>query len=179
MEGTFFGASAFNQPLADWDVSGVTNLEKTFHDARAFNQPLNDWDVSRVESLYWTFAYASAFNQPLNDWDVSRVIWGDWGMEGTFIGLGNLSLCNQALIHSSFSKSPAFRASALPYALAGGCPSPLPLIIGAAAGAVVLLLLASCCFVYRKKLCRLKSKPIFTPQGQPVGLNMEMASAYA
>jgi surface protein len=33
----FKGAAAFNQPLADWDVSQVTNMNCMFRDAAAFD----------------------------------------------------------------------------------------------------------------------------------------------
>ena len=46
MSQMFYEATAFNQPLNDWDVSGVTNMINMFTRALAFNQPLNDWDVS-------------------------------------------------------------------------------------------------------------------------------------
>ena len=69
----FRDASAFNQPLNDWDVSSVTDMLKMFERASAFDQPLNDWDVSSVTTMHKMFQHASAFNQPLNDWDVSSV----------------------------------------------------------------------------------------------------------
>ena len=42
MESMFDGASAFNQPLNDWQVDNVTNMMAMFHGAKSFNQPLND-----------------------------------------------------------------------------------------------------------------------------------------
>jgi surface protein len=66
----FFGATSFNQPLNDWDVSSVTNLGNLFMDATSFNQPLSDWDVSSVTNMFSMFHGATSFNQPLNDWDV-------------------------------------------------------------------------------------------------------------
>ena len=49
-------ASSFNQPLNDWDVSNVTDMNSMFSDASSFNQPLNDWDVSNVTDMNWMFS---------------------------------------------------------------------------------------------------------------------------
>jgi len=35
------GAESFNQPLNDWNVSNVTNMNFMFQNARSFNQPLH------------------------------------------------------------------------------------------------------------------------------------------
>ena len=43
---------SFNQPLNEWNVSNVTNVEGMFLGARSFNQPLNEWNVSNVNSIY-------------------------------------------------------------------------------------------------------------------------------
>ena len=73
MEQLLGDAEAFNQPIGDWDVSSVTNMNGMFSIARAFNQPLGDWDVSSVTNMTLMFSNAEAFNQPLGDWDVSSV----------------------------------------------------------------------------------------------------------
>ena len=55
MESMFEGASAFNQPIANWDVSNVTTIESMFEGAHVFNQDISSWDVSNVtimESLF-------------------------------------------------------------------------------------------------------------------------------
>jgi surface protein len=69
----FQHATAFNQPLNNWDVSNVTNMEAMFENATSFNQPLNKWDVSSVINMEMMFCQATAFNQPLNNWNVSNV----------------------------------------------------------------------------------------------------------
>ena len=51
MESMFDGASAFNQPLNDWQVDNVTNMMAMFHGAKSFNQPLNDWRVDNVTNM--------------------------------------------------------------------------------------------------------------------------------
>ena len=70
----FYNASAFNQPLNNWNVSSVTDMSVMFANASAFNQPLNNWNVSSVTYMTSMFYNASAFNQPLNNWNVSSVL---------------------------------------------------------------------------------------------------------
>ena len=60
MRETFYGANAFNKPLA-WDTSKVTNMESIMQIARAFSQPLV-WDTSKVVTMQNTFVDAKAFN---------------------------------------------------------------------------------------------------------------------
>jgi surface protein len=71
----FRSATSFNQPLADWDVSSVTNMFSMFRSATSFNQPLADWDVSSVGSwtgghsaLDYMFYNATAFQHNLCPW---------------------------------------------------------------------------------------------------------------
>ena len=94
MEGMFYGAAAYNQPLNDWEMSKVTVMEYMFGGTAAYNLPMNDWDVSKVTDMYYMFyeATATAFNQNLNDWDVSNVT----DMEGMFYDATayNQNLCD-------------------------------------------------------------------------------------
>jgi surface protein len=69
----FYGAESFDQPLNNWDVSQVTDMQVIFGDATSFNQPLNNWDVSQVTDMAYMFIDATSFNQSLNNWDVSQV----------------------------------------------------------------------------------------------------------
>jgi transmembrane protein, putative len=45
-----FSAGIFNQNIANWDVSSVTNMEwmLSFNE---FNQPLYNWNVSSVTNM--------------------------------------------------------------------------------------------------------------------------------
>jgi hypothetical protein len=46
MYGMFLAAANFNQSLADWNVSRVTDMRRMFDEAKSFNQSLGNWDVS-------------------------------------------------------------------------------------------------------------------------------------
>ena len=69
----FDGARSFNQPIGNWDVSQVTNMEAMFSSASAFNQPIGNWDVSKVTNMKAMFSGAHAFKQDINNWDTSNV----------------------------------------------------------------------------------------------------------
>ena len=73
MESMFLNATSFNQPLNKWNVSKVTYMYSMFRGATSFNQPLNNWNVSNVEDMGDMFDGARSFNQPLNKWNVSNV----------------------------------------------------------------------------------------------------------
>ena len=73
MDGMFYGATAFNQPIGDWNVSNVTSMNGMFFGASTFNQPLEKWDVSHVTTMDGMFLRAVSFNQPLSDWNISNV----------------------------------------------------------------------------------------------------------
>ena len=73
MYAMFYQVSLFNQPIGNWDVSSVTNMDFMFQEASAFNQPIGDWDVSSVTNMDGMFLQASNFNQDLNIWNVSSV----------------------------------------------------------------------------------------------------------
>ena len=66
-----FSGSKFNQPIGDWDVSNVTNMQSMFSISQ-FNQPIGDWDVSNVTDMSNMF-YESQFNLPIGDWNVGVV----------------------------------------------------------------------------------------------------------
>ena len=66
----FKGASAFNQPLSNWDTSKVISMQETFYGS-AFNQPIGNWNTSNVNNMSGMFQNANTFNQDLSGWDVS------------------------------------------------------------------------------------------------------------
>ena len=70
----FDGATSFNQPLNNWNVSNVTSMEAMFKNAESFNQPLNNWNVSNVTNMEDMFYDAISFDLPLHapsSWDSS------------------------------------------------------------------------------------------------------------
>jgi surface protein len=70
MASMFCGASAFNQPIGEWNVSGVTNMPSMFCRASAFNQPIEGWNVSGVTNMVEMFYEARAFNQSIRKWNL-------------------------------------------------------------------------------------------------------------
>ena len=44
----FWYAENFNQPIAKWNTSNVTNMSGMFKDSYEFNQYIGDWDMSNV-----------------------------------------------------------------------------------------------------------------------------------
>ncbi len=60
--GAMLAGSAFNQPLYNWDVSNVKDMNNMFNSASYFNQPLNNWDMSKVTITSGMFQQAHAFN---------------------------------------------------------------------------------------------------------------------
>jgi surface protein len=56
MQGMFGHASAFNQPIGEWNVSNVTTMDRMFLGASKFNQPIGEWNVSNVttmDRMFW------------------------------------------------------------------------------------------------------------------------------
>ena len=70
MRSMFSDASAFNQPIGEWNVSSVGTMRNMFSGASAFNQPIGDWDVSKVDDMSNMFNDADAFSQNLGRWYV-------------------------------------------------------------------------------------------------------------
>ncbi len=73
MGGMFYAAAAFNQPIGSWDTGNVIDMTSMFSNARTFNQPLGSWNTGRVTSMPSMFSGASAFNQPLGAWNTASV----------------------------------------------------------------------------------------------------------
>ena len=71
MSELFYGLQFFNADISNWDTSRVTNMNAMFYSAGAFNQPLA-FGTSKVKNMGDMFYSASAFNQPLS-FDTSSV----------------------------------------------------------------------------------------------------------
>ena len=96
MGSMFYGATAFNQDLSDWNTSAVTNMNRMFQAAtnitsvsfnntsavtgmnRMFQAATNLTsvsfpDTSSVTNMYQMFGNASSFNYDIRGWDVGNV----------------------------------------------------------------------------------------------------------
>lgn len=47
---SLFENSNFNQPIGDWDVSNVTDMDNMFKDNSEFNQDISNWCVEQIPS---------------------------------------------------------------------------------------------------------------------------------
>ena len=52
-------------PIADWNVSAITDMRELFSNCWNFNADISNWDTSLVTSMKYMFKDATAFNQPL------------------------------------------------------------------------------------------------------------------
>lgn len=69
----FAGATSFNQPIGDWDMSRIVSTQQMFYNASAFNQPIGNWNVSSLQTATSMFSGATNFNQPIGNWNTSNV----------------------------------------------------------------------------------------------------------
>ncbi|EJK64311.1 hypothetical protein THAOC_14969 [Thalassiosira oceanica] len=61
----FGDATAFDQPLLNFNTAAVTSMGYMFYGATAFNQPLSTFDTTKVVTMKLMFLDATAFNQDL------------------------------------------------------------------------------------------------------------------
>ena len=48
-------AIATNGPIANWDVSAITDMSYLFYNMRNFNADISNWDTSKVTNMYRMF----------------------------------------------------------------------------------------------------------------------------
>jgi len=71
--GMFDRATAFNQPIGNWQLGTGSHLttgidmSSMFYVATSFNQDIGAWDVSRVINMPYMFSYANKFNNSGSD----------------------------------------------------------------------------------------------------------------
>jgi surface protein len=53
-------ATAAYGPIADWDVSAITDMSELFKDLNSFNADISSWDTSGVADMRWMFRVRSA-----------------------------------------------------------------------------------------------------------------------
>lgn len=85
MEGVFWGAKAFNQPVGSWNVSNATSFALVFMDTENFNQDLSHWDTSKATSMSYAFHRARAFDHNVGSWDVGGVTNMDHMFDGATV----------------------------------------------------------------------------------------------
>ena len=73
MAGMFGAVRSFNQPIGNWDVSHVNNMQGMFSSTSQFNQDISNWNVSSVTNMKNMFAWTNKFNQDISSWNVSSV----------------------------------------------------------------------------------------------------------
>ena len=58
----------FNNPIGDWDVHNVVNMEEMFSSTESFNQPIGQWQTENVTNMEQMFYNVELFNQPIGQW---------------------------------------------------------------------------------------------------------------
>ena len=123
MDGMFWQASVFDQPIGNWNTSAVQQMNLMFENASNFNQPLGDWNTSSVTNMQYMFKLALNFDKDIKNWDVSSVtamneifrsssfnqdlsywnVSAATDMTNMFLNTHALSDANKGKIHNAFS----------------------------------------------------------------------------
>ncbi|MRX64046.1 BspA family leucine-rich repeat surface protein [Maribacter luteus] len=93
--GMFAGATLFNQPIGDWDVSNIRYLDRMFENATSFNQNLENWDIGSVENMDAMFDGSGIsllnYDRMLNAWSSLPTL-----VNNVKLGAANTNYCNSA-----------------------------------------------------------------------------------
>ena len=115
MEGVFWGAKAFNQPVGSWNVSNATSFALVFMDTENFNQDLSHWDTSKATSMSYAFHLARAFDHNVGSWDVGGVTNMDHMFDGATVfnnggssSIGSWNTANVTSMEYVFESAAAF-----------------------------------------------------------------------
>jgi len=69
----FYGCSAFNQDISDWNTANTTNMAFMFRQASVFNQDIGSWNTSNVTNMFAMIRSTDDFNQDISSWDTANV----------------------------------------------------------------------------------------------------------
>jgi len=129
--GMFDSSTSFNNggspSINNWVVTGGTgNIILMFQNATAFNQPVGNWDVSNMTIITSVFDGATSFNQSLANWDIRGVTSSGLGSMGGLLDDCGMSTANYdatLIAWAGLSPSPATNlflgANGLTYTLGG------------------------------------------------------------
>jgi surface protein len=81
IQGMFYQNTSYNQPMDQWNTSGIQDMQSVFRDANNFDQNIGSWNVSsvvRMDNMFSkTTAGAGGFNNggsdSIKDWNMISV----------------------------------------------------------------------------------------------------------
>jgi surface protein len=75
MGGTFWNCTALTNVsrIAEWDVTGVTDMFQCFRGCSAFNDDVTGWNVSNLTIAFRLFMSCSSFNRNLSSWNTGKI----------------------------------------------------------------------------------------------------------
>ena len=91
MSKMFNGAKSFNGDVSKWTFPNVTNMKAMFHGATSFNGDLKDWKFPNVTDMSEMFHLAPSFNGDLKDWKFPKVTAMSWMFSGATSFNGDVS----------------------------------------------------------------------------------------